>query len=247
MTDLTPDPDTTPPPEAPAPSPQPDCDRTPTTATNFPWKLLIFDCDGVLVDSEPIGNRVFSEMVGELGVDLPSETAERMFRGGQLAECLAFIEQQRGQPVPTDFIPQFRQRSADAFRKHLKPIPGIHTALEQLQIPMCVASNGPREKMELTLALTELLPWFANRMFSAYDIDSWKPRPDLFLHAAEQHQTHARDCAVIEDSVFGAQAALAAGMTAFVYTPDHRRAEFDELQVTLFDDMRDLPALLGLC
>ncbi|MEO1994349.1 MAG: HAD hydrolase-like protein, partial [Planctomycetaceae bacterium] len=95
------------------------------------WKLLIFDCDGVLVDSEPIGNRVFSEMVGELGLDLPSTTAERMFRGGQLSQCLEFIEQQRGQPVPHDFIPRFRERSASAFRNELRPIPGIHTALDQ--------------------------------------------------------------------------------------------------------------------
>lgn len=209
------------------------------------WKLLIFDCDGVLVDSEPIGNRVFAEMVGELGLELSPEIAERMFRGGQLAHCLEFIEQRLKAPVPHDFVSQFRVRSADAFRAGLRAIPGIHSVLDQLRLPICVASNGPREKMELTLDLTDLLPWFENRMFSAYDIQRWKPEPDLFLHAARQCDTAARHCAVVEDSVFGVQAALAAGMTPFVFTPPDRQREFDDFPVTMFDDMRALPGLLG--
>jgi len=216
-----------------------------SATTHRTWKLLIFDCDGVLVDSEPIGNRVFADMVGELGLELSADMAEQMFRGGQLAHCLEFIEQRLKKPVPHDFVSQFRARSADAFRAGLRAIPGIHAVLEQLRLPICVASNGPREKMELMLGLTELLPWFENRMFSAYDIDCWKPEPELFLHAARQCDTAARHCAVVEDSVFGVQAALAAGMTPFAFAPPDRQREFADFPVTTFDDMHALPGLLG--
>jgi HAD superfamily hydrolase (TIGR01509 family) len=186
------------------------------------FAAAIFDCDGTLVDSEELGNGVLAEMVSEQGLPLSIAAATAEFRGMKLAECLRFVEQRLGRRLHEGFVPEFRARSAAAFRAHLRPIAGAAELLNALSIPFCVASSGPREKIELSLSLTGLLPLFGERIFSAYEVQSWKPAPDLFLHAAQSLGAAAADCAVVEDSWPGISAGLAAGMTVFAYQPAER-------------------------
>jgi HAD superfamily hydrolase (TIGR01509 family) len=151
---------------------------------NNSFLLLIFDCDGVLVDSELLGNQVLAEMICELGLMLNAEAASRLFKGCKLSDCLTTISEQLGSPLPDDFEVVLRTRTAEAFRSKLQPVSGIHKALERLPNKVCVASSGPREKITLALSITGLLPRFQKHIFSSYEVGSWKPEPDLFLHAA---------------------------------------------------------------
>lgn len=210
-----------------------------------PFSLVIFDCDGVLVDSEPLGNRILVEAVAELGLVLGFEESLEAFRGRRMAECVSLIAGRLGRAVPEDFVPTVRARAAESFRHELQPIPGIHAALSEIPHPVCVASNGPPEQMALSLTVTGLLSRFAGRLFSAYEVQCWKPDPGLFLHAATACGASPARCAVVEDSVPGVQAAIAAGMTVFGYAPlPEREAELSREGAVLFREMSALPALL---
>ncbi|MEP6670703.1 MAG: HAD family hydrolase [Chthoniobacter sp.] len=210
-----------------------------------PLSLLIFDCDGVLVDSEEIGIGVLLDVAKEHG-PLAMELSEAMqlFRGRKMAECADILAERLGRPLPENFIPEVRVRTAEAFRRDLKAIPGIHEALREITIPVCVASNGPREKIELSLSVTGLLPRFEGRIFSSYEVGSWKPDPGLYLHAAAAMGVAPADCAVVEDSVLGTRAGVAAGMRVFAYTPEGSTAKIDLPGVTCFAQMPALPELL---
>ncbi|WP_201447859.1 HAD family hydrolase [Calothrix sp. PCC 7507] len=144
-------------------------------------ELVIFDCDGVLVDSEALGNRVLVEFVADFGLALQLDEAVLLFKGGKMSDCVAVIEQRLGKKLPPDFVAQLRARTAEAFERELLSIEGIETALDKINLPICVASSGPPEKIKLALHVTNLLPRFAGRIFSSYEIGSWKPAPDLFL------------------------------------------------------------------
>ena len=185
------------------------------------------------MDSELLGNRVLAEAAGELGLKLSAEAAMTSFRGWKMANCLAALSERLGRPLPDDFLPKLRARTAEVFGAELQAVPGIHAALDRITIPICVASSGPREKIALTLSITSLLKYFEGRIFSSYDIDSWKPAPDLFLHAAASLGALPGSCAVIEDSVLGVQAAVAAGMSVFVYVPTGDAAEMKSLAIPL--------------
>jgi HAD superfamily hydrolase (TIGR01509 family) len=183
---------------------------------------IIFDCDGVLVDSERLANAVLVEYVREFGLVLSLEEALAQFTGGKMADCVAELEQQLGHRLPDHFVSTFRERSAAAFRTHLRPIEGVAAIVKNLHqrgLPYCVASSGPREKIELNLEITGLLDSFRERIFSAYEVGKWKPDPGLFLHAAQALGIEPQHCAVIEDSQPGIQAGLAAGMMVFAYQP----------------------------
>jgi HAD superfamily hydrolase (TIGR01509 family) len=132
-----------------------------------------------------------------------------------MADCIAEIEAQLGSPLPAHFIPELRKRIADLFRDQLLPMPGAVELVRSLTIPCCVASSGPREKIELSLAITGLLPMFTDRIISSYEVNSWKPDPGLFLHAARMMGIPPEACAVVEDSPPGIQAGIAAGMQVF--------------------------------
>jgi HAD superfamily hydrolase (TIGR01509 family) len=183
------------------------------------FQAIIFDCDGTLVDSEHVGNEVLVECVAELGLRLSLEEALRCFAGRKMADTIAMIEQRLGYPVPETFLANLRDRMADAFEARLKPMDGVQALLETLRIPVCVASNGPQEKMQVSLRVTGLLHHFENRIFSGYDCGSWKPEPGLFLHAARTMGVDPKQCAVVEDSPLGVRAGVAAGMTVFGYAP----------------------------
>ena len=183
-------------------------------------RLVIFDCDGTLVDSEELGTSVLLKMAAELGLDLPLRETNAYFRGWKLDQCVAQIQTWLGRELPADFVAQVRSRTESTFRAGLQPIPGAVELVRALRLPMCVASSGPREKIELSLTLTGLLPYFKDRIFSGYEVGSWKPDPGLFLHAAQAMGVEPADCAVVEDSLVGVQAGVAAGMQVFAYQPE---------------------------
>src|SRR5262249_45458847 len=159
-----------------------------------------FDCDGVLVDSERITNQVFAGMLNELGLPLTLEDMFEQFVGGSMAQCLVTITAMLGAPPPDDFVARYIARADAALAEQITLVPAFEAMLDAIALPYCVASNGRREKMELTLGRTGLLPRFVGRMFTAYEVARPKPAPDLFLHAAAQCGAAASDCIVIEDS-----------------------------------------------
>src|SRR5437667_6212340 len=204
------------------------------------WKLIIFDCDGVLVDSEPVSCRVLSEALTEIGLPMTFEETVSHFVGRSMAMCLKIIEELMKRPVPANFVDDYYTRMFEAFQKELKPVPGIVEVLDRISTPFCVASSGDHSKIRTTLGLTGLLPRFENRIFSATDVERGKPHPDLFLHAANRMGTPAKYCAVVEDTVLGVQAAIAAGMTVFGYAKFSAPEVLTAAGANVFFDMRDL-------
>lgn len=177
-----------------------------------PTRLVIFDCDGVLVDSETICNEVLAEVVTELGWPMTLEEALDRFKGLAIGDIWARVGEQRGSPISDEENVRFRTRQLAALRARVRAVPGIVELLDSLAVPCCVASNGPPEKMEATLGATGLLPRFAGRMFSVTEVARPKPHPDLFLHAAERMSEPPDTTLVVEDSPMGVRAALSAGM-----------------------------------
>lgn len=181
-------------------------------------RLVIFDCDGVLVDSEPLASRVLAEVVSVLGYPLTAEQAIERFTGVSMATVRARIEADWGRALPDDFEQVVRERDFAAFSGKLKAIPGAREMLGRLRLAKCVASSGAVAKMRYTLALTGLLAAFEPHLFSASMVARGKPAPDLFLYAAERMGVRPERCAVVEDAVAGIQAARAAGMLPLAFT-----------------------------
>ena len=210
------------------------------------FELVIFDCDGVLVDSELITNRVFAGMLNELGIPVSIEDMFDRFVGRSMPQCLEIITQLLGGPVPDGFVDAYYARSRDALKQELKAVPDIEAALSALTMPFCVASSGTHEKMQVTLGVTGLLPRFIGKIYSVTEVARSKPFPDVYLHAARQQGVDPGVCAVIEDTPTGVRAGVAAGMTVYGYcalTPRHRLIEAGAHHA--FERMRDLPALLA--
>lgn len=211
------------------------------------FDLVIFDCDGVLVDSERITNQVFCTMLNEIGLAVTLDDMFERFVGHSMQQCVALITQMRGAPPPDSFVPQLRIRAAEALREHIRPIPGVAETLKGLTIPYCVASSGEHEKMRLTLGATGLLEHFeSNRIFSVTDVEKPKPAPDVFLFAARTLGASPSRCAVVEDTPTGVRAAVAAGMHVFGFaanTPEHRLREAGAHEV--FSEMQLFPRLLS--
>ncbi|MBD2561560.1 MULTISPECIES: HAD-IA family hydrolase [Nostoc] len=207
-------------------------------------ELVIFDCDGVLVDSETLGNRILVEFVAEFGLILKLEEAILLFKGCKMADCLAVIEQKLGRKMPQDFVTQLRARTATAFERELLPVEGIEAALDKINLPICVASSGPIEKIKLALRVTNLLSRFEGRIFSSYEIGSWKPAPDLFLYAAKHLGVNASFCTVVEDSILGVRAGIAAGMKVLAYSSQSEAIQLEECGARVFYSMYQLPDLL---
>lgn len=181
-------------------------------------RAVIFDCDGTLVDSETSGLDVLHGLACAEGLRITRAQADVRFRGARMADCVAWIAAQlpdRAHDFDADFTRRVRAATEARFRQGLDPLPGARELLARLTIPFCVATNGPREKVELTLELTGLRPLFGDRVFSAYEVGCFKPAPGLFLHAAQALGELPEHCAVVEDSVPGIQAGLAAGMRVF--------------------------------
>jgi len=187
-------------------------------------QLVIFDCDGVLVDSEPISVRIDVEMFAEVGIAMSEQEVIDRFVGRSPEVLAEAIEEQLGQPPPDGWEERGERRLRQAFEAELEPVAGIRDALERISLPVCVASSSPPERLRFKLELTGLYERFAGRIFSATEVANGKPAPDLFLHAAAVMGVEPGACAVVEDAPAGIEAANAAGMVAFGYaalTPRH--------------------------
>jgi HAD superfamily hydrolase (TIGR01509 family) len=208
--------------------------------------LVIFDCDGVLVDSERIAVPIDVIVLQRVGWPLTEAEVIERFVGRSHEYFVGEIEAAIGRPLEPGWEDEFLALYRDAFAAGLAPVHGVVEVLDRIAAPTCVASGSSHERLRVTLGQTGLYERFEGRIFSAADVDNGKPAPDLFLHAAATMGADPARCAVVEDSVFGLQAARAAGMTAFGYgggvTPPERLAG---PATTVFADMRELPALLG--
>ena len=212
--------------------------------------LVIFDCDGVLVDSERIAVQVDARVLADLGWPLSEAEIVHRFVGRSEDDFVADIEAHLGRVLADGWDAGYAQWYIEAFERDLVAVDGVVEALDALAaagVPTCVASGGSHAKMRRTLGLTGLWDRFRGRIFSAEEVTRGKPEPDLFLHAAGRLGVAPERCAVVEDSVYGVRAAHAAGMAALGYgggvTPGDRLAGQGTV---VFDDMRELPTLLGL-
>ena len=212
------------------------------------YDLVIFDNDGVLVDSEPISNRLLAAYLTELGHPTSYEDSIRDYMGSAMHRIHDLVLERTGERLPDDFDEVFHGRVFTAFEAELKPVAGVAGVLEQLAadgVPYCVASSGSHERIRVGHRTTGLDRWFdASRIFSSQDVGRGKPAPDLFLHAAERMGVVPRRCAVVEDSPLGVQAAVAAGMDVYGFTA-MTPAERLEEATALFADMSLLPGLLA--
>ncbi|MBK6281768.1 MAG: HAD family hydrolase [Draconibacterium sp.] len=210
------------------------------------FKCIIFDCDGVLVDSETISAKIFQEMAAESGFKLDFESVLEQITGTSMTDNLKFFSENIDGELPEDFESEFRKRSYEAFKTDLKPIKGIHDLLEKISIPVGVASSGPVEKIKLNLTTTNLIDYFGNNIFSCYEIGSWKPEPEIYLLAAKKMGFKPGECAVIEDSLAGVQSAKAGGFNVFGFANDKNETAFKELGATVFFSMDELGSLLKI-
>jgi HAD superfamily hydrolase (TIGR01509 family) len=213
--------------------------------------LVIFDCDGVLVDSEPISGRVLAAALTGAGLPTTPAEARRRYQGLQLADVAARAETELADAgLPDGWLAAFVEDRAAVFRRELRPVAGAATAVEQVKaagIGVCVASQAGHEKMRLTLGLTGLARLFPDKaLFSATSVPRGKPFPDLFLHAAATMGVDPGRCVVVEDSSSGVAAALAAGMRAVVYTADPPGQEPPDPAARPLEALAGLPALLGI-
>lgn len=183
-------------------------------------KCVIFDCDGTLVDSEYLCNLGLKIKLNDYGVETSATEMMKKFRGGELVKILRKLEEQYKIKLDSDFIPSYRALVDELFEEHLKPCEGVSDALADIQLPKCVASSGPIEKIYRALSITGLEKHFNEQIYSSYDVGSWKPDPGIFLHAAKAMGHFPYNCAVVEDSLIGISAAKAAGMIPILYDPD---------------------------
>ncbi|MFJ4717407.1 HAD family hydrolase [Streptomyces sp. NPDC088785] len=211
-----------------------------------PFELVIFDCDGVLVDSERIAVEVQVALGATLGWPLTAEEVVARFIGRSHADIRAQVAERLGEETAALWSKRFEERHREAVDRDLVAVEGIREALAGITVPTCVASSGTHDKMRHTLGRTGLYDHFAGRVFSASQVARGKPAPDLFLYAARRTGVDPAACAVVEDSGPGVLAARSAGMRAFGYaggpTPAARLAGPDTV---VFSRMRDLPDLLG--
>ncbi|MGW2558318.1 HAD family hydrolase [Streptomyces sp. NPDC001514] len=210
-----------------------------------PVELVIFDCDGVLVDSERICVKVDAVIMADLGCAFTEAEIIERFVGSSTEVYTAAVEERLGRRLEKNWQQRYEHLYQEAFAAELTAVDGIAEALDSLTAPFCVASNGDHAGILHSLALTALSERFDGRIFSATDVPRGKPAPDLFLHAARSMGVDPDRCAVVEDSAYGIQAARAAGMRAFGYcgglTP---AARLEGPGTVVFDDMRALPSLL---
>ncbi|MFH9734839.1 HAD family hydrolase [Streptomyces sp. NPDC017260] len=212
------------------------------------YDLVIFDNDGVLVDSEPISNRLLAGYLTELGHPTSYDDSLRDYMGAAMHRVHDLVLERTGRRLPEDFDDIFHGRVFAAFERDLEPVPGAVGVLEKLAgdgVPYCVASSGSHERIRVGHRKTGLDRWFDDeRIFSSQDVGRGKPAPDLFLYAAERMGVAPERCAVIEDSPLGVRAAVAAGMDVYGFTAMTPAAKLGGA-TRLFGDMGELADLLG--
>jgi HAD superfamily hydrolase (TIGR01509 family) len=214
------------------------------------FEAVLFDCDGVLVDSEPITNGVLRDMLEERGWTLSLEECMRFFVGKAVKDEAAVIAQKTGRPVTEDWLAHFRARRNEALERDLQAIRDIHGAVDAVHAShggrIACASGADRFKVELQLRKVGLIPYFEGRIFSGHEQPRSKPAPDVYLAAAGALGADPRACAVVEDTVTGVLAGVAAGATVFAYAPLGDGAALREAGAArVFSSMQALPGLLG--
>ena len=211
------------------------------------FDLVIFDCDGVLVDSERVANEVFAVALREVcGLEFTLEDMFDTFVGHSKAQCLEKIEAMIGEPPPDELERRYREDINQALASTVQAVDGIEALIRQLALPYCVASSGSHDKMRMTLGKTGLIGYFDGNIFSTSEVERGKPHPDIYLHAAQcMGAADPARCLVIEDSPLGVTGAVAAGMRVFGFAelmPAHKLREAGAHEV--FHRMADLPALI---
>jgi HAD superfamily hydrolase (TIGR01509 family) len=209
-------------------------------------KCILFDCDGVLVDSEAIGNQILLNMAAKYGLKISLNEAYKKFNGRSLKDCFIQIEQLINQPLPENFEIAYRKKSFEAFATQIKPVKGVLKFLNSLTIPYCVASSGPVEKIQLTLKTAGLIDKFENKIFSSYQINSWKPDPGIFLHTAQEMGFSVNECIVIEDSIAGIIAAKRGGFKVFGIANETNSKELENEGAIIFYTFEELATLLKM-
>tara|TARA_R110001583_G_scaffold64345_2_gene186990 strand:- start:111 stop:737 length:627 start_codon:yes stop_codon:yes gene_type:complete len=184
-------------------------------------KCIIFDCDGTLVDSEYLCNLGFELKLREYGVNVAARDIMEKHVGGKLATIMQSFESEYQIKLKADFVSSYRDLVEVLFKESLAPCEGVPEMLAEIDLPRCVASNGPIEKINMALSLSGLSDYFNGHIFSAYDVGSWKPDPGLFLNAAKVMGFKPEECAVVEDSLVGLAAAKSAGMFTVLYDPQN--------------------------
>jgi HAD superfamily hydrolase (TIGR01509 family) len=215
------------------------------------FQAVLFDCDGVLVDSEPITNGVLRSMLIEQGWDISAQECFATFVGHAVVDRQALIEQHTGKSVTAQWLQQFRDRRDAALREQLVAVPHIHYAVKALhsatQGRIACASGADRGKLMLQLTKVELLPYFEGRLFSGVEHARNKPHPEVYLAAAKALATDPQHCAVVEDTPNGTRAGVAAGCTVWGYAPlGGGDALLQAGAHHVFESMADLPEALGM-
>lgn len=206
--------------------------------------LVIFDCDGVLVDTEPISNRIFAEMLTADGYPVDAATAGRRFMGRPTSESVREVEAELGRPLEADFTDRLERRIIDAFLTDPQPVPGVREAALALPGRRCVASSSGHDYLREVLGAAGLVALF-ERLFSTREVARGKPAPDLFLHAAASLGVAPQRCLVIEDSPAGVEAATAAGMPVVGYAARNPASELRRHRAVTFQAMAELPGLVA--
>lgn len=206
-------------------------------------KCLIFDCDGTLVDSEYLCNLGLEIKLRDYGIESSANEMMKNYRGGKLADILHSIEQKHNILIKENFILEYRALVDELFEKELKPCKGVLEFLNENNLPVCVASSGPVKKINKALEITGLKKYFDEKIFSSYEINSWKPDPDVFLYAAKMMEINPSECLVIEDSLKGIEAGLKAGMKTILFDPMNL---YDNVKsVQRIDKMNKLRAVIS--
>ena len=217
----------------------------PRSMNTKPYDLVIFDCDGVLVESEALANRIYVDMFAEYGYPLDYTETLHKFYGVTLTNRLIISAQELGWTPPDEFVPIFNERLLALSEQELLPIPHIHELIASITVPMCVASNGSRDEIVFRLKVARLTERFGNAIFSGTEVPHPKPAPDVYLAAAWAFQTPPERCVVIEDSILGVTAGVRAGMKVYGHATFNSAESLRAAGATPFGSMLELKKILS--